>query len=289
MINFESLINDFSDKPASSGEWFTIQWTPDFATGEKLNIGVCFRDNLGCSYAQVLEYFDRINCLYSQSAVLHLRLACEVAKEAVMLNQYTETAYMSGITFVPKGFAQGKSPDDILSSLFLNVVPLAIRKSKPKEKAYNPISRERLYTIMDNHLKNSLEYDEYFSMAEPTPVKRVSLGSQIQSLFLPYTAGRSIGTIASAAYADENTAKCHLYDAQRDISLALGNFNEYQSGAIFILSPNNDLKVEKRDQVDSEIDKFCWYLKTLSVFTEVDSEPVLLADKAAYWYKKVAA
>jgi len=289
MINFASLIDDFSDKPASSGEWFAIQWTPDLATGEKLNIGVCFRESSGGSYVQVLEYFDRINCLYSQSAVLHLRLACEVAKEAVMLNQYIETACLSGISFVPKGFAQGKSPDDILSSLFSNVVPLATRKSKPKEKAYYPVSRERLYNIMDGRLKTSLAYDAYFSMVEPAPVKRVNLGSQVQSLFLPYTAGRSIGTITSAAYADENTAKCHLYDAQRDISLALGNFNEYSSGAIFILSPNNDLKVEKRDQVDSEIDKFCWYLKTLSVFTEVDSEPVLLADKAAHWYKKVAA
>lgn len=146
-----------------------------------------------------------------------------------------------------------------------------------------------MYNIMDGHLKNTLEYNEYFEMIEPTPVKRVNLGNQVQSLFLPYTAGRSIGTIASAAYADENTAKCHLYDAQRDIALALGNYTEYSSGAIFILSPNNDLKVEKRDQVDSEIDKFCWYLRTLSVYTEVDSEPVRLADKAAHWYKKIAA
>ncbi|MCF0335259.1 hypothetical protein [Raoultella terrigena] len=289
MINFSSLINSVPEKSTATGEWFTIQWTPDLATGEKLNIGVCFRDSSGSSYVQVLEYFDRINCLYSQSAVLHLRLACEVAKEAVMLNQYVEMANISGVTFVSKGFAQGKSSDDILSSLFSNVVPLAVRKSKPKEKAYYPISRERLYNIMDGHLKNTLEYNEYFEMIEPTPVKRVNLGNQVQSLFLPYTAGRSIGTIASAAYADENTAKCHLYDAQRDIALALGNYTEYSSGAIFILSPNNDLKVEKRDQVDSEIDKFCWYLRTLSVYTEVDSEPVRLADKAAHWYKKIAA
>lgn len=289
MINFESLINEVSDKPETSGEWFAIQWNPDLATGEKLNIGVCYRDNTGSSYVQVLDYFDRINCLYSQSAVLHLRLACEVAKEAVMLNQHIETTYISGISFVSKGFAQGKSPDDVLSSLFANVVPLAVRKSKAKERAYYPISRERLYNIMDDHLKNTLDYEEYFGMVQPTPVKRVNLGSQIQSLFVPYTAGRSIGTIASAAYADENTAKCHLYDAQRDISLALGNFQEYNAGAMFILSPNNDLKVEKRDQVDLEIDKFCWYLKTLSVYTEVDSEPLLLADKAAYWYKKLAA
>ncbi|WP_433912203.1 hypothetical protein ACP97I_16700 [Raoultella ornithinolytica] len=289
MINFSSLINSVPEKSTTTGEWFTIQWTPDLATGEKLNIGVCFRDSSGSSYVQVLEYFDRINCFYSQSAVLHLRLACEVAKEAVMLNQYVEMSNISGVTFVSKGFAQGKSSDDILSSLFSNVVPLAVRKSKPKEKAYYPISRERLYNIMDGHLKNTLEYNEYFEMIEPTPVKQVNLGNQVQSLFLPYTVGRSIGTIASAAYADENTAKCHLYDAQRDIALALGNYTEYSSGAIFILSPNNDLKVEKRDQVDSEIDKFCWYLRTLSVYTEVDSEPVRLADKAAHWYKKIAA
>lgn len=289
MINFESLINEVPDKPETSGEWFAIQWTPDLATGEKLNIGVCYRDNSGHSYVQVLDYFERINCLYSQSAVLHLRLACEVAKEAVLLNQHVESTCINGISFIPKGFAQGKSVDDILSSLFSNVVPLAVRKSKPKERAYYPISRERLYNIMDDHLKNTLDYEEYFGMVQPTPVKRVSLGNQIQSLFLPYTAGRAIGTIASAAYSDENTAKCHLYDAQRDISLALGNFQEYNSGAVFILSPNNDLKVEKRDQVDLEIDKFCWYLKTLSVYTEVDSEPLFLADKAAYWYKKKAA
>ncbi|HEJ0142052.1 TPA: hypothetical protein SLO74_001282 [Citrobacter freundii] len=289
MINFASLVNDVTDKPATSGEWFAIQWIPDLATGEKLNIGVCFRDSFGSSYVQVLDYYERINCLYSQSAVLHLRLACEVAKEAVLLNQYMETACISGISFVSKGFAQGKSPDEILSSLFANVVPLAVRRTKTKERAYYPISRERLYNIMDDHLKNTLDYNDYFEMVEPTPVKRVTLGNQVQSLFLPYTAGNSLGTIASAAYADENTAKCHLYDAQRDISLALGNFNEYKSGAIFILSPNNDLKVEKRDQVDSEIDKFCWYLKTLSVYTEVESEPLLLADKVAQWYKKIAA
>ncbi|MDA2940457.1 hypothetical protein [Enterobacter cloacae] len=289
MINFESLINEIADKPETSGEWFAIQWSPDLAAGEKLNIGVCYRDNSGNSYVQVLDYFDRINCLYSHSAVVHLRLACEVAKEAVLLNKYIETSCVSGISFVSKGFAQGKSPDDILSSLFSNVVPLAVRKTKAKERAYYPISRERLYNIMDDHLKNTLDLDEYLGMIQPTPVKRVSLGNQVQSLFLPYTAGRSIGTIASAAYADENTAKCHLYDAQRDISLALGNFHEYKSGAVFILSPNNDLKVEKRDQVDLEIDKFCWYLRTLSVYTEVDSEPLLLADKAAYWYRKSAA
>jgi hypothetical protein len=142
---------------------------------------------------------------------------------------------------------------------------------------------------MDGHLKKNLEYDEYFKMVEPTSIKRVTLGAQVHTLYLPYKAGNSIGTIASAAYSDENTAKCHLYDAQRDVSLAIGNFKEFKSGAIFILSPNNDLKVEKRDQVDLEIDKFCWYLKTLSIFTEVDSSPNSLADKAAHWYRKTAA
>ncbi|EGT4370513.1 hypothetical protein AUM47_03105 [Cronobacter malonaticus] len=287
MIDFSSLIDKHSNKPAVQGEWFTIQWTPDMATGERLNIGVCFKDESGSTHIEVLEYFERVQCLYSQSAVFHLRLACEVAKEIVYSNRTLETAPY-GIHFISKGYAQGSSADDVINSLFKNTVPLAIKKNKPKERAYYPISRERLYNIMDDHLKKTLELHEYFAMIEPTPVKRVHLGNQVQSLYIPFKAKCNIGTIASAAYSDENVAKCHLYDAQRDLSLALANFNEYSSGAIFILSPGSDLKVERRDQVDLEIDKFCWYLKTLSVKTEVDSDPINLADKAAYWYRNAA-
>lgn len=289
MIDFSTIIEEHSNKPGVSGEWFTIQWTPDMAAGERLNIGVIFKESSGSSFVQVLDYFERIKCLYSQSAVFHLALACEVAKEAALSNSYSAHTTFSGLNFVANGFAQGDSADDIVSSLFLNVVPLAIKHTKAREKAYYPVSRERLYNIMDGHLKKNLEYDEYFKMVEPTSIKRVTLGAQVHTLYLPYKAGNSIGTIASAAYSDENTAKCHLYDAQRDVSLAIGNFKEFKSGAIFILSPNNDLKVEKRDQVDLEIDKFCWYLKTLSIFTEVDSSPNSLADKAAHWYRKTAA
>lgn len=289
MIDFSTLIEEHSNKPGVSGEWFTIQWTPDMAAGERLNIGVAFRDSSGTSFVQVLEFFERIKCLYSQSAVFHLMLACEIAKEIVLLNNYNSHTAISGIHFLSNGFAQGDSADDIVSSLFENVVPLAVKYTKTKEKAYYPVSREKLYNIMDGYLKKQLEYDEYFKMVDPTAIKRVSLGTQVQSLYLPYKAGDSIGTIASAAYSDENTAKCHLYDAQRDISLAIGNFKEFKTGAIFILSPNNDLKMEKRDQVDSEIDKFCWYLKTLSIFTEVDCDPFSLADKAAGWYRKKVA
>ncbi|WP_134388975.1 hypothetical protein [Leminorella grimontii] len=206
-----------------------------------------------------------------------------------MSEQYEEITSLGGVTFVSNGYAQGESVDDVVSSLFTNVVTLSIKRTKQKERVYYPISRERLYNIMDSRLKLSLDYHEYFGMVEPTPLKKVNLGNQVQSLFLPYKAGNAIGTIASAAYSDENVAKCHLYDAQRDVSLALSNFSEYNSGGIFILSPSNELKSEKRDQVDLEIDKFCWYLKTQSVFTVVDSEPDSLADNAAHWYRRLAA
>lgn len=289
MIDFSSILEEHSNKPVVSGEWFTIQWTPDIASGEKLNIGVAFREMSGESFVQVLDYYERIKCLYSQSAVYHLSLACEVAKEIALTNQISSVSNFFGVSFVSNGYAQGESADDIISTIYSNIVPLAIRHEKNREKAYYPVSRERLYTLVNSHLKTKLKYEEYFKMVEPTAIKRVSLGNQMQSLFLPYKAGNSIATISSAAYADENTAKCHLYDAQRDVSLAVKNFNEFDSGAIFILSPSNELKIQKRDQVDSEIDKFCWYLKTQSIYTEVDSDPEVLADKAVNWYRNKAA
>ncbi|HGM6877896.1 hypothetical protein [Serratia marcescens] len=289
MINFNSILNEYSHKPVVEGEWYTIQWNPDVATGEVLNIGVCFRDSLGASFVQTLEYFERITCLYSQEMIFHLKLACEVAKEIALSGKEVSEFWCQNITFKNNGYAQGESADDIVSSLFSNVVPLSVKVVKRKEKVFVPISRDRLYNIMDGYLKSHLEYDEYFVMRDPSPIKRINLGHQSQSIYLPYKAKNSLGTIASAAYADENLAKCHLYDAQRDISLALSNYKEYGSGAIFILSPNNDLKVEKRDQVDLEIDKFCWYLKTQSIETEVDSDPESLSERAIHWYRKKAA
>lgn len=289
MIDFSSILEEHSNKPVVSGEWFTIQWEPDIASGEKLNIGVAFREMSGESFVQVLDYYERIKCLYTQSAVYHLSLACEVAKEIALTNQISNTNKICGVSFISNGYAQGDSADEIISSIFSNIVPLAVKYEKNREKAYYPVSRERLYTIINSQLKTKLEYDEYFNMVEPAAIKRVNLGNQTQSLFLPYKARNSIATIASAAYADENTAKCHLYDAQRDVSLAVNNFDEFDSGAIFILSPSDDLKIEKRDQVDSEIDKFCWYLKTQSIYTQVDNNPESLADKAAAWYRKKAA
>lgn len=289
MINFDSILNEHSHQPIVHGEWFTIQWCPDVATGEQLNIGVFFRDSFGGAFIQTLEYFDRITCLYSQGMIFHLKLACEVAKEIVLSgSELIENKYYN-LTFRNNGYAQGESVDDIVSSLFSNVVPLSTTIAKKRERAYSPISRDRLYNIMDGYLKKHLEYEEYFEMRDPSPLKKIHLGQQLQTIYLPYKAKRSLGTIASAAYADENLAKCHLYDAQRDISLALNNYSEYKKGAIFILSPNNNLKLEKRDQVDLEIDRFCWYLKTQAIETEVDSDPDTLSDRAIHWYRRMAA
>lgn len=47
MINFDSILSEHSHQPVVKGEWFTIQWCPDIATGEKLNIGICFKDSYG--------------------------------------------------------------------------------------------------------------------------------------------------------------------------------------------------------------------------------------------------
>lgn len=289
MINFDSILSEHSHQPVVKGEWFTIQWCPDIATGEKLNIGICFKDSYGAAFVQTLEYFDRVSCLYSHGMTFHLKLACEVAREIALSGADFLTNQCQNLTFKNNGYAQGESADDIVSSLFSNVVPLSVKLNKKREKVYSPISRDRLYNMMDGYLKHHLEYEEYFEMRDPSPLKRVTLGQQTQTIYLPYKAKNSLGTIASAAYSDENLAKCHLYDAQRDISLALNSYDEYKSGAIFILSPSDDLKVEKRDQVDLEIDKFCWYLKTQAIETEVDSDPNSLSDRAIHWYRRKAA
>lgn len=289
MINFDSFLSRNANKPKVCGDWYTVQWCPDLATAERLNIGVCFVDSYGKSFVQTLESYERIKCLYSSGMEHHLRLACTLVEEAIHTGVSVYDIPFSNISIKANGYAQGKSVDDLLASLFSNVVPLSRKVLKKRERTFNHTSRERLYNIMDGWLKDHLEYEEYFNMVSIHPTKSVYLGNSNQNIFLPYQSDRSIATIASASYADATLAKCHLYDAQRDLSLALSNFRDLSDASIFILSPDGELNAQRRDEVDNEIDKFCWYLKTLNVQTEVDSSPESLSEKAAYWYRKKAA
>jgi len=51
------------------GEWSLVQWNPDIATEEYLNIGVSFKHN-GRNYFKMLDSFNRVNCLYDEDTVL---------------------------------------------------------------------------------------------------------------------------------------------------------------------------------------------------------------------------
>ena len=54
------------------GEWSLIQWNPDIATEELLNIGVAL--NIGGELQfKMLDYFERLNCLFDESVIQHLQ------------------------------------------------------------------------------------------------------------------------------------------------------------------------------------------------------------------------
>lgn len=121
MNNLEKLLGQNTERSLVKGEWFNIRWTPDIATGEKLNIGVGFVEN-GRVHSRLLSYFERVKCLYGERGIYHAELVTSIVGES--LRQNKKSSPIPQITYDNSGYAQGFSVDEVLSSLFEQTVPL---------------------------------------------------------------------------------------------------------------------------------------------------------------------
>ncbi|WP_439836022.1 hypothetical protein [Aeromonas caviae] len=86
MNNLEKLLGQSTDRNLVKGEWFNIRWTPDLATGEKLNIGVGFVEQ-GRVHSRLLSYFERVKCLYGERGIYHAELVTSIVGESLRQNK----------------------------------------------------------------------------------------------------------------------------------------------------------------------------------------------------------
>lgn len=121
MNNLEKLLGQSTDRNLIKGQWFNIRWTPDLATGEKLNIGVGFVED-GRVHSRLLSYFERVKCLYGERGIYHVELVTSIVGES--LRQNKKVSPIPQITYDNSGYAQGFSIDEILTSLFEQTVHL---------------------------------------------------------------------------------------------------------------------------------------------------------------------
>lgn len=285
MNTLEQYLSTNSSQNQAEGESFAIQWMPDIYTRETLNIGICFKNSeSGELESRVLDYFERIQCLYGKNAEFNLKLACEVAADLIKKNSLQDSVQLTQqIRCVKTGYAQGGSTNEILERLYSDLVPLGRKPSKPQAKRYSPTTRDTLYKRLIPSLKESLELD--FSKHVPTdPYQKVALPIGEKKVYLPFKRDGGVATLISTAYSDALRAKCNLFDGYQDVDIASSQLPG-ENNAVFILMPASDAQLEKAvtNAIENQVDEFVWQMKKHQIEVQPHTEQNELANQISDW------
>lgn len=287
MDKLNQLLSVQQNKPNLSGQWFAIQWTPEISTAERLNIGVGFVEQNGTISVSLLDYFERIACLYSKDMIFQLSLACDISREIILNRKVSEGYLTPKIQCTLGGFAQGRNTTEILSQLYKSMVPLGNKIKTPRNKNFSSTSRDTLYNNLRDTLKTNLEMDFHYHVPED-PYQEINDANRKQLVYLPFRKHDGIATLVSAVYSDPQRVKCNIYDGYRDIDIAYQNLKS-KSKAIFVLLPDDSLKLEHKNSIENELDKFSWFMNKHNVYIESHTSPVNLANEISIWCKDKAA
>ncbi|NOH93538.1 hypothetical protein F0229_13320 [Vibrio sp. AIC-3] len=281
MNELKKLLEAKKQTALIKGSWFAIQWRPDIATGEVLNIGVGYKTSEGHVSVQMLDYFDRIECLYSKEMIFHVELACEVARYKILSGGFDKNIAPQ-ITCEERGFAQGKSEHAVLSRLFTSVVTLGKKKRvRAATRSFTSVNRDALYNSLKNQLKLDLNLS-YSKHVPENPNHEITNSNIVHRLYLPFRKDTGNATLISAAYKDTQRVKCNLFDGSRDMEIAVDELKT-KNNAIFLMLPGDGLDIEKQHEIENDIDKFVWMMKKHAIKVECESTETELAHKVSEW------
>jgi hypothetical protein len=287
MDKLKQLLESKNNQSNVSGNWFSIQWTPDLYTNEKLNIGVGFVDSTGEISVQLLDYYERISCLYgNENMIFQLEVACNISRELILKSGLKNKNITPQITCEINGFAQGNSVEEVLTQLYKTVVPLGRKIKKRSVANFQPRSREMVYNSIKEQLKMNLALD-YSRYVPENPFVNVQSRDNSHSIYLPYRSDSGVGTLTSAFYSDKQRVKCNLHDGFWDLDVhAQGDITKQDS--IFILLPDESLKESSKISIENEIDKFTWFMQSHQIHVGSHVDPSSLADEISEWCLKSA-
>lgn len=275
------LLEEAQSKAAVQGEWFSVQWCPDLATGERLNIGVGFvHENR--VHTKLLERFERIKCLYDEQGVSQVRLIISFVEEAVQ--QSHTISPFSQVCYEQKGFAQGESVSEILNNLYSQTVPLGQKpRIRAKNKTFSSVSRQQLHTeLLDNlRLLWDIDFDQF------VPEDSYIRSGDGHDLFIPFRDGAErLAGLASAVSPNPQTVELNLLSAAVEVESAKG-LKHVNKPALFILKPDDEqlsmLENDKADRIDGLLERFDWMMNKQGIQVGSHVTTSGLAEEIVQW------
>ena len=266
------------------GEWSLIQWSPDIATEELLNIGVALNID-GTINFKMLDQFERLSCLFDSSVIQHVQDVIELSLPALANNCRN---FSEQIKWIDKGVAKGNSEEEILDRLYNRVITLARECSRKTVRSeFKTVQSDALINRITKKFKDKVKGDPLLSGVIPNQ-KYIAFNND--SLLVPLQGTKGYGGIVSAV----------TPNLDRISSKYLMNVNDLKTAAIlnnreptfFILSPTDDeldkLDSDKAEKIDSLIESLNRKQQQQGIKIECETSELILLDKIKHWASKAA-
>ena len=271
------------------GEWSLVQWNPDIATEEYLNIGVSFKHN-GRNYFKMLDSFNRVNCLYDEDTVQHLQDVIELSLKAFKGDNFY---FSDQIRLIDKGLAKGLNEEKILERLYTRVVTLGkthASKSKVKND-FKYIKNEpflkRARTNLRQKIKSKNEYKHLLDLFPEDSYLR----KNNSDLYVPMRSSSNYGSFVSVVTNNVDTINTNYLMLATDLLTA--SQLDQKGANFFVLRPSAEelkkLDEEKVDEIGETLDKLDFKFKGYKFNIESADSEEELNDKMLFWLGEEAA
>lgn len=271
------------------GEWSLVQWNPDVATEEFLNIGVALRHG-GRDYFKMLDNFSRLTCLYDEKTSQHLQDVIELSLESFENNFFD---FSDQIRLIHKGLAKGTDEHQILERLYNRSVTLGkVREEKKKKRSeFLIIKNDFFLTRTSKKLRQKLnKSDELKGLLDLFP-ENSYINKDGSDLYVPIRSQRSYGSLVSVVSNNIDTINSNYLTLATDLFTA-AQIDKKQPN-FFVLKPSatelQKLDDRKADDVGEALDKLDFKFKKCGFNIESADSEEELNDRMITWMKQEAA
>ena len=277
------IVENSQNQRLLRGEWSLIQWNPDIATEELLNIGVALNIE-GQIQFKMLDYFERLTCLFDERAIQHLQDVIELSENALKNNSKN---FSDQIIWKNKGRTKGVSEKEILDRLYSRVITLGkpCQNKNQVRTDFKMVRSDALITRITKNLRDEFKGDQ--DLLKFLPSEKY-IQHQDDSFLVPLRSEKAFGSIVSVVSSNTDKIKANYLTNVNDLKTAA--IIENKEATFFVLTPSDDelnkLDSNKADQIDSLIQSLNRKQEQQGIKIENEYSEEVLKDKMAWWAKR---
>ena len=254
-------------KPAITAKWAPIRISPNLATGEILNVGVCVLHRRKV-HIKLLPNAAPFEALYGKVGKDNFSFLLGIIGQHLGGQKSLSANISPQVSLGKAHFVAGDSIQEILDRLYASIVSLDLmcrEQDTPKERNISTENlRRRVQSLLRKENAKFVE-SNWHDVSNPIiipPSKANKTPIRLQHLQLwsePSITNNNIrfASFVSADYVSSLIGDAHLFSAKQDIELAANFKHGKKEARLFLYRPKN-LSVD----MENTIDHTCWLLES---------------------------